>query len=851
MTSHKSKITKKRWWDDDGDGIGYESGEVSGKFKGKKVKEAKEIKKWWDDDGDGIGWEKGEVSKKFDKKKVKVTKEGFSNWRQELLEIKDEIDAKDEKQIKEKKVKNSITINPKLEESLGGIIIEANEIVSFDDIFSELNEHEIAYLNDKFIESIVEEVFYECLEEGYELNEIGDILIETIELNTDVLNEEKVTYGHDTEVKSDRLGKVKSAVKKVGKALARGAGYAAGLAARGAKAAGREFGAGYSRGRKGSSGQSSSSDSYSSDSSSSQKSRPGILSRIGSKLKRGLKKAIASGARSVSRGARNVARRMETDSNKDKIVTPDTKSHPVHAKSGTRSPSPRSGIGGGKKVEVTGTAGKTAPIQPKKKSEPISDPWEGSYTTPRPKPKVKQKTTTVKSGTSQRGRELRQKADEILASLRKENYNISEDETQIGTQTTSKEMQLKQQLAKKMREKSDIEGKLSRENLNQIRQQKEDYEISEREMTSADKAKESKLKSKFDDSEMKQNMIDQYGKEKGTQIYFAKIRKMAMSESDEIEMRSKSITDPISSSSGTSRKPNLKMFYTPPTKKKKKKKNPVTESFRALLDDLDEAKLSRTEKREKSANKPKRRSKTMHLVDLDANAMKPKKKGVEAEIEVKKSGKTVKSLNPQQFNTYKFKDDEKPDFNQFRSSKVFKKTLKGNKKVRNLHRGGEASGLTARGGMDKNREVVSHVRSSGFSKKHGVNLKGVHFTGDVPGKGTDDKKMKVIKNLIKAKKPKTIKFSDDHAKNLEAPERFNKEGGKDKNKNRGSSTPKIKTYLTRDDGRPVRFGSGGGGVRNPSAVNKSSSPQETQKRRQIARRGMVSSSYEIGGDLIS
>lgn len=29
----------KRWWDDDGDGVGYEPGEVSGKFKRKKVKE--------------------------------------------------------------------------------------------------------------------------------------------------------------------------------------------------------------------------------------------------------------------------------------------------------------------------------------------------------------------------------------------------------------------------------------------------------------------------------------------------------------------------------------------------------------------------------------------------------------------------------------------------------------------------------------------------------------------------------------------------------------------------------------------------------------------------------------------
>ena len=34
-------------------------------------KEGKEVKKWWDDDGDGVGYEEGEVSGKFKKKKVK------------------------------------------------------------------------------------------------------------------------------------------------------------------------------------------------------------------------------------------------------------------------------------------------------------------------------------------------------------------------------------------------------------------------------------------------------------------------------------------------------------------------------------------------------------------------------------------------------------------------------------------------------------------------------------------------------------------------------------------------------------------------------------------------------------
>jgi hypothetical protein len=700
---------------------------------------------WWNDDGDDIGYEPGEVSGKFRKKKVK---EGFSNWRQDLLEASD--DKNDTKKFKEGKVKNKIktsAIGSGIEigeefGQTGGVIVEVNEFDEINDVFSELNDHEISFLTDNLIENSIEEVLLDCLDEDYDIHQVVDIIIENIDVNIDILNEAKVTYGHDTKIKSDKLQKVKSAVKSVGKKLARGAGYAAGLAVRGAKAAGREASSGYERGRKGSS----------SSQSTSSGSSPGIISRIGSKLKRGIKGVIARGARSLSRGARDVARKME--------VGQTEKPSKVHSKSGTREPSPRSGIGGGKKVEVVGSQTDS------KKTEPTS---VETATSTKKRPKATRRTTSVSSKASKvrRSQELRRQADEVLASLRNEDLDMDSN-------TNPQVSNAKRELSTLDLKRTKLLTKIAQ----QKKQQTEEYELAEREMTASDKAKEKNIKSKYDDSNMKKNMIDQYGKEKGTQIYFAKIRKMAMEEV------------------------------------------------------VDEAKLSRTEKRQQSSDKKKGRSKTMHLVDLDANAMKPKKKGVEAEIEVKKSGKTVRSLNPQQFNTDKKKDDEKYDFGQFASSKVFKKTLKGNKHVRNLHRGGEASGLTARGKMDKPREVVKHIKSTGFK-----NLKGVHFTGDVPGKGTDDKKMKVIKHLIKTKKPKQIKFSDDHAKNLQAPEKFNKEGGKDKTKNRGSSIPKIKTYLTRDDGRPKRFGSGGGGIRNPKAVSKTSSPQENQKRRKQARMG--------------
>ncbi len=54
--------------------------------------------------------------------------------------------------------------------------------------------------------------------------------------------------------------------------------------------------------------------------------------------------------------------------------------------------------------------------------------------------------------------------------------------------------------------------------------------VSEAVMSPAQKRKDTMLKKKYDKSDMKQNMIDQYGKEEGTKIYFATIRKQAMKE---------------------------------------------------------------------------------------------------------------------------------------------------------------------------------------------------------------------------------------------------------------------------------------------------------------------------------
>jgi len=232
-------------------------------------------------------------------------------------------DDMDDKPIKEKKVKNVIKINPKLGESvkeIGGELIEAVEIF---DILEEITDQELRFISDKMIDEIVEEFFLEAAEQDEDLEVLQQNLCESIDLSISLLLEQdagaearkRLGSGPSRASVMDRVKSavkkhgptVKAGLKKAGKAVARGAGYAAGAAVRGAKAAGREFSKGYERGRQGSSDSSSSSDSESS--STPKKKGPGLLGRIKSKLKKG----IGMAARSISRGARNVARKMDEE----------------------------------------------------------------------------------------------------------------------------------------------------------------------------------------------------------------------------------------------------------------------------------------------------------------------------------------------------------------------------------------------------------------------------------------------------------------------------------------------------------------------------------------------------------
>jgi len=122
----------------------------------------------------------------------KNVKEGYSNWREDLSEVIEVVNKdKNDEKITERTVKNKIKINPNLNEvveSLGGTLLEMVEV------------DEVDY--------IVESVYDELIEEGYEEDDIEEAL-------EFALTEAKVTFGHDTPTGQKKRGNLVAAVGRL------------------------------------------------------------------------------------------------------------------------------------------------------------------------------------------------------------------------------------------------------------------------------------------------------------------------------------------------------------------------------------------------------------------------------------------------------------------------------------------------------------------------------------------------------------------------------------------------------------------------------------------------------------
>lgn len=448
--------------------------------------------------------------------------------------------------------------------------------------------------------------------------------------------------------------------------------------------------------------------------------------------------------------------------------------------------------------------------------------------------------------------------------------------------------------------------------------------VSEREMTDVEMKKEKKLKNKYDASEMKKSMVDQYGKEKGTQIYFAKIRKMAMEECEcegqEVEEKDKKEKiDPremptkVNLIKNKLRSMGLKMGYEPdgeqideiaplaigagvaaaaaaPYLMKKFAKPAVDKAINkpatgsgSLVDKMkqrrdatnaaiqqlrqsfdyddaydyiiemlvaadfaedyeaaevmfehisDEFTATILEEYIEEKARGTRKKTTVHAYDVDETLFGHGKKGKpNVQVHVKdSSGKRVKSLSNQEFNTHKLDKDHSYDFSEFQSAKKFKETSSPNKKVvkdikRKQARGQNVHLITARSKFDKPSEFQGHL------KKHGVDVdkKNIHYTGGMKGGDIGKKKVDVANAVAKQSGAKKTHMYDDAAKVHKAFE-------KEKSENPTSKT--IKTHMVAPDksgeSRVKSFqATKGGTTGGPEKTTK-----QTQRARKKARKNM-------------
>ncbi|NDH07506.1 hypothetical protein EBX93_16570 [bacterium] len=188
-----------------------------------------------------------------------------------------------------------------------------------------------------------------------------------------------------------------------------------------------------------------------------------------------------------------------------------------------------------------------------------------------------------------------------------------------------------------------------------------------------------------------------------------------------------------------------------------------------------------------------RKKTTVHAYDVDETLFSHGKKGKpNVKVHVKdESGKRVKSLSNQEFNTHKLEKGHSYDFGEFQSAKKFKETSSSNKKVikdikRKQARGHNVHLITARSKFDNPDEFHGHL------KKHGINVdkKNIHYTGGMKGGDVGDKKVKVANAIAKKHGASKVHMYDDAAKVHKSFE------GEKKNK---PTSMKIKTHMVAPD----------------------------------------------------
>ncbi len=163
----------------------------------------------------------------------------------------------------------------------------------------------------------------------------------------------------------------------------------------------------------------------------------------------------------------------------------------------------------------------------------------------------------------------------------------------------------------------------------------------------------------------------------------------------------------------------------------------------------------------------KKEIRTLNVWDIDDTLGQ-----TSARVGVIKGGKTIKVLEPGEFNHYNLAPDESFDFSQFRSGKIFRDTFKPistvldrakeivNRQTENSH----SIILTARADFDDHKEFLQTFRDHGFP----IDKVYVERAGNVSKtKPAHINKGVILKRYLKTGKFDRVRMWDDHEKNLD------------------------------------------------------------------------------------
>jgi hypothetical protein len=160
------------------------------------------------------------------------------------------------------------------------------------------------------------------------------------------------------------------------------------------------------------------------------------------------------------------------------------------------------------------------------------------------------------------------------------------------------------------------------------------------------------------------------------------------------------------------------------------------------------------------------RGKGLTIFDIDETLFR-----TSAKIRVMKDGKLVRSLDNQEFNTYKLKDGESYDFGEFRSAEVFQNTsvpiMKMIQKAKAIIRNAVNAGsrviiVTARADFDDKKKFLDTFR------RYGIDIDNVYVerAGNL-GLGSSAKNKRFIfHKYLRSGKYERVRFFDDAMSNL-------------------------------------------------------------------------------------